>query len=106
MDNLINNALSLLGLQMRDKVTDYEGVVTSVSFDVAGCVQGLLTQKQPTESDNSKCRWFDVKRLEVVQGLPAHKTRVLEAPSFGVMPTGTETGPEPKPRFEGQRVPR
>src|SRR5256885_6644880 len=57
--------LELLGYQVRDVVSGFTGVVTSISFDLYGCVQGLVTppviEKEGKKSGDSG--WFDTKRL-------------------------------------------
>ena len=41
--------LELLGLQVRDKVTGFAGVCESVSYDLYGCIQGVV---RPPASTN------------------------------------------------------
>ena len=36
---IIKKHLDLLGLKVKDRVSDFEGVVISISFDLYGCVQ-------------------------------------------------------------------
>jgi hypothetical protein len=56
---------SWLGYNCRDKVTGFEGVVDSVSFDLYGCVQvSLLPQQTHGNKDWVPGHWFDVKRVE------------------------------------------
>ena len=42
---------SLLGRKARDQVTNAEGVITSVTFDLFGCIQALL---KPPIGDDGK----------------------------------------------------
>ena len=81
--------LKLLGMTVEDKVTGFAGVVTSIDFDLYGCVQAVV---QPAAKDGKygDPRWFDVKRL-VVTGGP-----VMAVPSFELAP-GAEAGPSDKP---------
>ena len=37
------NELKLLGLKVKDKVTGFTGIITSVSFDLYGCIQVIIT---------------------------------------------------------------
>jgi hypothetical protein len=68
--------LRLLGLKVKDRVTGYEGVVSSVSFDLYGCMQALLMPEfQGKETPDS--RWFDANRLEVICDTP-----VMDPPNF------------------------
>lgn len=75
--------LALLGMKVRDRVTGFAGVVTSVSFDLYGCVQaavmpGLNDKGQPGEGS-----WYDTKRLEITDHDP-----VMEIPTFAIVPGG------------------
>ena len=38
----LHKHLDLLGMQVRDQVTGYSGVVTSVCFDLYGCIQAVV----------------------------------------------------------------
>lgn len=83
--------LSILGAVMRDKVTGITGMVDSICFDAYGCVQGSLRPKVKEDGVIVNGHWFDVKRLEPVDG----QARIMEAPF--VTPVGTEAGPADKP---------
>ncbi len=70
--------MKLLGRKVRDRVTSFEGVVTSIGFDLYGCVQAVVTpfaEKAKTKVEES--RWFDTKRLEVLS-----RTPVMDVPTF------------------------
>ena len=43
MNKNIEKHLDLLGRKVEDKVTGIKGVVTSVSFDLYGCIQAVIT---------------------------------------------------------------
>lgn len=88
MESEIHAHLALLGHPARDRVTDAEGVVTSVSFDLYGCVQGLLVFKRAPDGKQDDSRWYDVARLEKTGD------RVMHPPARW---SGVETGPEDKP---------
>jgi hypothetical protein len=80
----------LLGFRARDIVTGFEGVVTSICFDLYGCVQGAVTP--PFDEKTGKLgegHWFDVKRL-----VRLGDKEVMAAPTFETVPGG-----EPKPAF-------
>lgn len=64
--------MHLLGKKVRDRINGVEGVVTSISFDVSGCVQGIV--HPPGMDDKGELRkgfWADTKRLEVIDDTPA-----------------------------------
>lgn len=77
--------MDLLGLEARDVVTGYTGVITTVSFDLYGCVQVVVTPKYKEGKDDIVGRWFDSKRLTVLSKKP-----VMEVPSFTSVPGGAE----------------
>jgi len=82
----MNKYLDLLGLKAKDKVTGFEGVVSSVCFDLYGCVQMVLTP-EVKEGKFNDSHWFDEKRLEILDHNP-----VMATPSFESIP-----GPQEKP---------
>lgn len=77
---------AILGHKVKDKVTGYEGVATSVSFDLYGCVQVIVSP--PGVDKDGKTfvgHWFDHKRLTVLAKKP-----VMEVPTFETVPGGQE----------------
>jgi len=77
-----------MGYPAIDRVTRFEGVVTSISFDLFGCVQCALTP-QATKDESGKqehgpVNWYDANRLEITGD------RVLPLIDFPfVVPFGT-----------------
>ena len=72
-ETTIINHLKLLGLKVRDKVTNFEGVVISIGFDLFGCIQALV---KPVVNDNYKMEdpcWLVVTRLIIVSESPVMK---------------------------------
>ena len=76
--------LKLLGFIVQDKVTKFEGVIVSISFDLFGCIQAVV-QPKIKDGNTPECRWFDLKRLK-----PLSKCPVMEIPSFIIVPGGNE----------------
>jgi hypothetical protein len=76
---LIKKHLDLLGHEVKDKVSDYEGVVISMSFDLYGCIQADVWPKQLTKEDGSVRQglWLDVSRLSKTSDAP-----LMEQPNF------------------------
>lgn len=69
--------IQMLGLPAKDKVTGLNGVLTSLNFDLYGCIQFIIT---PGVNKEGKCpngHWFDVSRVKVLS-----ETRVMEVPNF------------------------
>ena len=88
---MMQQYVGLLGKKVRDKITGVEGIVTSVCFDLYGCVQVII--KRPADKDGKlpESFWHDVKRVETIVG-----KQVMPTPDFRG-PLGTEPGPEEKP---------
>jgi hypothetical protein len=91
----VKDHINLLGMRVKDKVTGYAGVITSISFDLYGCVQAIV---HPGLDDNGKLKesnWFDVGRLEVTDDKPA-----MDQPDFDFGPAAAgKKGPAEKPCF-------
>ena len=75
MNENIKRHLDSLGFVVRDKVTEFEGVVTTLSFDLYGCIQVVVTP--PTGSSEKEAKWFDISRLEFISEEP-----VMDIPDF------------------------
>lgn len=93
----MNKYMSKLGLKVKDSVTGFKGIVTSIGFDLYGCVQCVVTpvlDKKAKKQEPEDSRWFDEKLLVVMDPKP-----VMPVPSFdfddGVLGV---PGPENKPR--------
>ena len=76
--------MNILGLRVKDRVTDFIGVATTGSFDLYGCVQCIVTSKEVDKDGHNVQRYFDHKRLEVTDGEP-----VMEVPDFATKTPGT-----------------
>jgi len=92
MEN-VEKHLDLLGLKVVDRVTGLKGVVTSVSFDLYGCIQAIVDPGIDKEGKNIDNRWFDIARLKTIGSKP-----VMETPNFdfGIAAEGKK-GPAEKP---------
>lgn len=84
-----NDPLQLLGFVMQDRVTSFRGVVTSISFDLYGCIQAVVQPTQATDGAIPEGRWFDIGRLAFVPNY----ARVMTPPHF----TAGDKGPAEKP---------
>ena len=62
---MISTQIDLLGFPARDKITGYSGVVSSICFDLYGCVQAALSPPVNDKGEIPDDRWFDVSRLEI-----------------------------------------
>jgi hypothetical protein len=73
----IASHLDKLGRRAKDRVTGFQGVVTSVSFDLYGCVCAAVTPPAAEDPEMKKSRWMDIGRLEIELGEP-----VMERPNY------------------------
>ena len=67
----------MLGKPGKDSVTGFTGVVTSISFDLYGCIQAVLTPKADKKDGIKDGHWFDVTRIEIT-----NETPVMALPDF------------------------
>lgn len=90
-----NEHLALLGLKCKDRVTGFKGVITSISFDLYGCIQATVNPGLDAEEKQREPFWFDVNRLEIT-----NKTPVMQQPDFveGKIAEGRK-GPAEKPKM-------
>ncbi|NCD25740.1 MAG: hypothetical protein EOL86_09140 [Deltaproteobacteria bacterium] len=91
----IRKHIGMLGLKVEDKVSGFKGVVTSVSFDLYGCVQAIVHPGMTADNTLGETRWFDIGRLKVLEFEP-----VMDVPDFeyGAIAEGKK-GPAEKPSF-------
>lgn len=62
---VVGDALAILGFPVKDRVTGMDGVVTSVGFDLYGCVQCIVSPGIDKDGKMKDSLWFDINRLEV-----------------------------------------
>lgn len=93
----VTKHLEIMGHRVEDIVTGFKGVVTSVGFDLFGCVQAIVNPGTDKDGKPAESHWFDVNRLRVTTKKP-----VMERPQFEwgapVVATG-DKGPAEKPRM-------
>jgi hypothetical protein len=80
----------LLGLKVKDKVTGFTGIVTSICIDLYGCVQALVHPGLDKDGAVRDQSWLDIDRLEIIDENP-----VMTPPAVVLEPKG----PAQKPRF-------
>jgi len=92
--NAAQSYLRLLGMRGRDKVTGFEGVITSVGFDLYGCIQFILNPGADKDGKLREQVWFDTNRVEITDPM-----RVMPVPDFPEFNTASnkEKGGEVKP---------
>lgn len=90
---MIKETVDLLGHRATDKVTNATGVITSVCFDLYGCVQAAINPPMKDDGSVPEGRWFDVNRLVVSY------EAVMPVPDFDAIaaPGDYNKGPAEKP---------
>lgn len=86
MNDTVTKSLDLFGYIVRDRITGFTGVVTSVSFDLYGCVQAWVTPQVDKDGKNREGGWYDAKRLAI------DGDRVMPRPNFSGTKYGDENG--------------
>lgn len=75
-----------LGMQVKDRITEFTGTVVGIINYISGCNQALIVPKVKKDGTITPGEWFDVQRLEVV----STKRIVLnndKTPGFDQLPT-------------------
>lgn len=65
MESKLKTHVALLGKKATDVVTGYRGVITTMSFDLYGCIQAVITPWIDEKGESSSGKWFDVSRLYI-----------------------------------------
>lgn len=76
-NEMVEKHLELLGYKAKDLVTGFSGVISSISFEVFGCVQALIAPPQNDKGEIPQSMWFDVTRIKVTGNKP-----VMQIPDF------------------------
>ena len=59
-----------LGQEVKDRITDFQGIVTGTVQYITGCEQALVQPRMKLSGDFVESRWFDQDRLEVIEAKP------------------------------------
>jgi len=90
-----NAHLDVLGYKVKDKITGFSGVATSVTFDLYGCIQVLINPGLDTDGKFKESNWFDENRIELKS-----TKRVMNPPFLQIKPKlKKDKGPAEKPSF-------
>jgi hypothetical protein len=73
--------IGLLGHKVSDPVTGITGIVSSISFDVSGCIQAAVRISPKKEGGIGESFWIDTKQLKRLT-----KTPVVKAATFDIIP--------------------
>ena len=69
--------LDMLGKAGIDAVSGFSGIVTTISYDLYGCVQAVLTPKADKKEGIRDGHWFDIARIKIT-----NEKTVLRVPDF------------------------
>jgi hypothetical protein len=98
--NPLDPHLDLLGRSGRDRVTGFEGVITSISFDLYGCIQVAVCPRVDKDGKLLDGKWLDVHRIEPI-GIEGSRSMPVPnftmPPAFGATPQTHQHGPAEKP---------
>jgi len=72
-----------LGDRMKDKVTGFEGIVTTTTRHITGCDGACLVSEDITHAGKEVERYFDVLRLELVAEGVVNIPRPRDVPPSG-----------------------
>jgi hypothetical protein len=91
----VKKHLDLLGMKAEDKVTGFAGVITSISFDLYGCIQAIVNPGVDKDGKLKDQCWFDIARLKITGESP-----VMDRPDFQLGQLAeAKKGPAEKPAF-------
>ena len=68
----------------KDKITNFEGVITAKCFYIFGCAQYCLTPRIDKDGKRQNIEWFDEGRIEIFN-------EVIKPESVQVEENGCET---------------
>lgn len=91
--------LDMLGMRVEDRVSGFKGIVTSIGFDLYGCIQAVVNPGVDKDGKPAESHWFDVGRLTLMNNKP-----VMPRPEFEWSPQAVAAGNKgaaEKPRFLG-----
>lgn len=95
--NTISDHLKFLGFRVKDCVTGFEGVVSTVAFDLYGCIQAIVSPGVDEKGELRESKWFDLNRLQIMSEEP-----VLKRPTFEITQQVIlegKKGPAERPNF-------
>lgn len=75
--NAADRHIALLGRTATDLVSGFSGVISTMSFDLYGCVQAVVVPPVQTDGTRPDSQWFDVARLKL-----STKAPVMPVPDF------------------------
>lgn len=99
----VQKAIDLLGRKATDRVSGMSGVITTIGFDLYGCLQAAITPPAK-EGKYESGNWFDLNRLEISDDPPVMANPFARPDDGDALQH--ENGPAEKPSIERQPLPR
>jgi len=96
--------LDYLGRRATDRITGFTGVITSVCFDLYGCIQAIVNPGLKPDGSFGDANWFDISRLQLSDEPP-----VMPPPTYDWTPQTIASGgkgPAEKPHMKQAPIPR
>lgn len=91
-----------LGLKAKDKISGYEGVISSINFDLYGCIQVVISPSKKDDGTLPNGHYFDISRVEILDETPVMVAPFLveaaEAPEVEVAKGKKGSAEKPPPR--------
>lgn len=78
-----------LGLEARDMVTGFTGIITSYCQYLTGCTQVSLTPKMSADGKLPDTQWFDIQRVELTNEGVAFKVGHSDTGGPQITPSST-----------------
>ena len=88
--------LDMLGMKVEDRVSGFKGTVTSVGFDLYGCIQAIVNPGVDKDGKPADSHWFDIGRLTKLSDKPVMRRPEFEWTAQAV--AAGQKGPAEKPR--------
>lgn len=88
--------LSILGHRVQDRVTGLKGVVTSVCFDLYGCIQCVVDPGVDKDGKRGDSHYYDKSRLEVQSKKPVIPPPRYSEQDFSAGEHGSADKPAPR----------
>ena len=69
MKTVIDKSIEMLGKKGKDKITGSEGIITSVSFDLYGCVTVIINPSKIDKDGKEvpSIGWIDINRVDIIK---------------------------------------
>jgi len=75
---IVNQSVDYLGKKVKDKISGKKGIVTSVCFDLYGCIQVIIFEQKLDKDGNPRTfGWVDINRIDILK-----EKRIMDFPDF------------------------